>query len=367
MAQQLKCALKTLKMKKIITLTFLLSVAVCFVSASLNAQTKTENTTEKTTKKTERSKSKRNSKKVNAEKANTESKTGKTTTTESSATPGRTAQTENQATVKYEDIVKQIEQQSKPVVQQVNNGEVNWTQQYVEATGQAVIDNQKFTNSAQAKLMAQRGAVVVAQRNLLEIIKGVNVTGETTVENMATTQDYIYSRVDGVIKGAQQIGQSIEKEGFIEVRMRVPMYGEQSLGNAVVEGARQLNSANARVSAQSVVENAADMVDGNKPVVFTIGGQQINPSMFPVVLDENGGVGLDLAKLYSSTNSNIPKYLKATDDIVKLFNNNQSVDFIELMKGEKGTLKVADTNKKKINWAKLARIGATIGKIILMF
>jgi hypothetical protein len=144
------------------------------------------------------------------------------------------------------------------------------------------------------------------------------------------------------------------------------MYGEQSLGNAVVDGARTLNNANARMSAQSVVESAAGVVDGSKPLVFTIGGQQINPSMFPVVLDENGGVGLDLAKLYNSTNSNIPKYLQATDDIVKLFNNNQSVDFIELLKGEKGTLKVADTNKKKINWSKLAQIGATIGKIILM-
>lgn len=353
-------------MKRIISLTFLLSAVICLVTSDLSAQTKTGTTTEKSIRKTEKGKSKRNSKKVNAEKVNSENNSNRNTTTESKPTPGRTAQTDNQSSVKFEEIVKQIEQQAQPVVQNVNNGQVNWTQQYVEATGQAVIDNQKFTNPAQAKLMAQRGAVVVAQRNLLEIIKGVNVTGETTVENMATTQDYIYSRVDGVIKGAQQIGQAIEKDGFIEVRMRVPMYGEQSLGNAVVDGARTLNNANARMSAQSVVESAAGVVDGSKPLVFTIGGQQINPSMFPVVLDENGGVGLDLAKLYNSTNSNIPKYLQATDDIVKLFNNNQSVDFIELLKGEKGTLKVADTNKKKINWSKLAQIGATIGKIILM-
>lgn len=351
-------------MKKIITLSFLLSLSFGLVFSDLNAQTKT--TVDKPTTKTEKGRTKRNSKKVNAEKVNSDGNSGRTTTNENNPSPGRTAQTETQTAVKFEEIVKQIEQQAQPVVQNVNNGQVNWTQQYIEAVGQAVIDNQKFTNPAQAKLMAQRGAVVVAQRNLLEIIKGVNVTGETTVENMATTQDYIYSRVDGVIKGAQQIGQAIEKDGFIEVRMRVPMYGEQSLGNAVVDGARTLNSANARMSAQGVADAATGMVDGSKPVVFTIGGQQINPSMFPVVLDENGGVGLDLAKLYNSTNSNIPKYLQATDDIVKLFNNNQSVDFIELLKGEKGALKVAETNKRKINWAKLGQIGATIGKIILM-
>lgn len=321
-------------------------------------------------KKTDKGRTKRNTKKVNADRVNSTGNVEKQNTTPATTpSPGRSnqAQVQQNNNVKFDDIVKQIEQQAQPVVQNVTNGQVNWTQQYIEATGQAVVDNQKFTNPAQARLMAQRGAVVVAQRNLLEIIKGVNVTGETTVENMATTQDYIYTRVDGVIKGAQQIGQAIEKDGIIEVRMRVPMYGDNSLGNAVVEGAQQLNAANARMSAQTTVETAAGMIDGSKPLVFSIGGQQINPSMFPVVLDENGGVGLDLAKLYSATNSNIPKYLKATDDIVKLFNNNQNVDIIELLMGNNGTLKVADTNKKKINWSRIGQIGATIGKIAMMF
>ena len=121
-------------MKRIISLTFLLSAAICLVTSDLSAQTKTGTTTEKSIRKTEKGKSKRNSKKVNAEKVNSENNSNRNTTTESKPTPGRTAQTDNQSSVKFEEIVKQIEQQAQPVVQNVNNGQVNWTQQYVEAT-----------------------------------------------------------------------------------------------------------------------------------------------------------------------------------------------------------------------------------------
>jgi len=102
--------------------------------------------------------------------------------------------------------VEQVIAQSKPVIQEKPNGSINWTEQYIEAKGASVIDNERFKNAAQAKLMAKRGAIVDAQRNLLEIIKGVNVTSETTVNDMITTRDYIYTRIDGVIKGAQLVG-----------------------------------------------------------------------------------------------------------------------------------------------------------------
>ena len=42
-------------------------------------------------------------------------------------------------------------------------------------SGSSVIDNERFKLLAQAKAMAIRGATVIAQRNLLEIINGVNI------------------------------------------------------------------------------------------------------------------------------------------------------------------------------------------------
>jgi hypothetical protein len=52
--------------------------------------------------------------------------------------------------------------------------------------------------------MAERGAVVDAQRNLLEITEGVRVNGETVVKDYITQSDIIFSRVDGIVKGLKQ-------------------------------------------------------------------------------------------------------------------------------------------------------------------
>jgi hypothetical protein len=284
-------------------------------------------------------------------------------------TPGRSvpaqAQTSAAQNQAAQEIIRQLEEQSKPVVQNVTNGEINWTRQYVEATGQAIIDNERFKNPAQARLMAQRGAVVVAQRNLLEIIKGVHVTGETSVEDMATSYDYIYTRVDGLIKGAEQIGQPVEKDGFVEVRMRVPLEGTKGLAGAVADAARQMNSANARVSAPELAGNVANAIDGSKPLVFNLAGQKISPSMFPMILDEAGNMGLDLSRIYDAANGNLPKYIQAGEDIIKKVTEGNVADVIDLVVGRNGMLQVAPTNKRKINWGKIASVAATVGKFIM--
>jgi hypothetical protein len=94
-------------------------------------------------------------------------------------------------------IKKEVEGKTKEL------GKVDWSSQFIEAKGESVLDPERFKNPAQAKAMATRGAVVVAQRNLLEIVKGVHVQGETTVEDMMTKRDLITTRVEGIVKGAQ--------------------------------------------------------------------------------------------------------------------------------------------------------------------
>lgn len=143
-----------------------------------------------------------------------------------------------------------VEEFSEPVVEQYTNGNVNWSEQFIEAKGTSVIDNERFKIPAQAKAMAIRGAVVIAQRNLLEIINGVKITGETRVQDMIATNDYVYSRVDGLIKGAQQIGEPIEIDGLIEVTMRVPLYASNGLAPIVYSQMPQYagNNKNAAVN-----------------------------------------------------------------------------------------------------------------------
>lgn len=88
-------------------------------------------------------------------------------------------------------------------------GGINWVEGYVRATGNGTSDRK---SAAQARLLAMRAARVDAQRNILEMIKGVKVDSQTTVENFMVTQDIIRTNVSGVVKGARIVKESVEKQ-----------------------------------------------------------------------------------------------------------------------------------------------------------
>jgi hypothetical protein len=116
-------------------------------------------------------------------------------------------------------------------VEKSGSGEINWTSGEVFATGIGVPPAQAV-NAAQARAMAQRAAVVVALRNLLEIVKGVRVDSETVVENFMTTSDVIRTRVDGIVRGARVVKTEYMSDGAVEVLVAMPLRG--ALMDAVV-------------------------------------------------------------------------------------------------------------------------------------
>ena len=91
------------------------------------------------------------------------------------------------------------------VIEPTPTGDIDWSGNVIRATGTGVVDPNNPI-PAQARLMAERAAVVVAQRNLLETVQGVTINSETRVENFMTDYYVIYSRVDGFVKNAQQVG-----------------------------------------------------------------------------------------------------------------------------------------------------------------
>lgn len=264
---------------------------------------------------------------------------------------------------------KDVEAQAQPVVEETANGQINYTEQYIEAKGASVIDNDRFKNPAQARLMAERGAIVVAQRNLLEMVKGVNVIGETTVQDMVTTGDYVYSRVEGVVKGFKAFGPAREVNGTMEVTLRMPLY-DNNKGVTAGFSAEGLNNVRRQAGlseeATNIVQEGADIIAGQKPIAFTIAGQKIDPSMFPVIVDENGKVQLDFSKVYQKTGK-VPKILQSAKDLFDAAGFKKGADVIELVQGKaQGTFTLADPSKKhKINWGKIGEVAGKIGKVLL--
>ena len=115
------------------------------------------------------------------------------------------------------------------------NGNVNWDEGKIVATGIGVAPA-RAVNIAQAKAMARRAAVVDAYRQMAEIIGGVNVNSESTVENFMTTSDVARTKVNATIKGARVIKEGMTPDGAYEVTMVVPMFGVTgSLASAVIE------------------------------------------------------------------------------------------------------------------------------------
>jgi hypothetical protein len=99
---------------------------------------------------------------------------------------------------------------------------INWSQGYISATGQGTAD--PSGNRMRDKISAERVAVVMAQRNLSEIINGVRVDAETSVGKMGVKEYVVKTRVEGLIKGARVVKQGVEWSGdtpMVTVEMRI--------------------------------------------------------------------------------------------------------------------------------------------------
>jgi len=181
------------------------------------------------------------------------------------------------------------------VVEVMPVGEIDWSGNAIRATGTGVLDVNN-PSIAQARLMAERAAVVVAQRNLLETIQGVCVDSETRVENFMTDYDVIYTSVEGIVRDARQIGPARYDSlaGIVEVELEMEIHSPQGLSGALssVLGTQELNTAAMSPATRDFLEQYSALVlDGTQA--------GLQPSMYPKIYDSNGNLLLDTSA-YSS-------------------------------------------------------------------
>lgn len=269
---------------------------------------------------------------------------------------------------------------AKPVVEKAGKGSINWTKQYIEVTGTGIINNERFKIPAQARVAAQRAAVVDAQRNLLEIAKGVEVNSETTVKDLMLESDVVTTRINGIVKGAEQVGKPVEKDGAVTVTMRMPLY-DNGVAEAVYEavpaaqpvpaaevaavpvvnqgGAQMSNAASAPAGANSLAGSDA------KQLAFNVLNGKINPQLFPVVYDDKGNVVLDTKKIFDPSKGQFPQILQAGKQIANAAGFTKATEIIDLVQSADGKLVLANTNRNA-TWKKIGNIAGKIGKFLLM-
>lgn len=246
------------------------------------------------------------------------------------------------------------------VVQKVESGEINWSQQYIEAKGTTIIDTVKFKNKAQAKLMAQRKATVFAQRKLLEIIQGVNVVGKTTARIFMVQNDNIITQVKGIVKGAQLVGVYIVKFDMIEVTIRIPIYSSNGLAHALKNSVRkQVQGPEYKVKTS---EEAT-------PIAFNLKDKNIDPALFIVAYDENDKVILDFSQFYDPKKGKFGKYFKTSEKLLDDLNlKKKDINVIDVVRNQDGKIVLDEKNKVKLEkWINAGKTITKIGKTLMMF
>lgn len=170
------------------------------------------------------------------------------------------------------------------VYQQVPNaGNINWQDQIIRATGIGA-PNPKMPLAAQ-RAGALEAAKRIALRNLLETVKGMSITSETTVRNAMMENDVITTQVSGIVRNFRVVDTRYMSSGDVEVDVEVPMSGV--LTDALLPTWGQPM----QVGQGFPMDPSGYSLPQN--VVFTgliidARGIGARPAMAPKILDENG-------------------------------------------------------------------------------
>lgn len=184
------------------------------------------------------------------------------------------------------------------------NGEsacIDWDRGVVIAEGLGA--PAKFAdNAALRNASAQRAARLGAARNILEMIKGVNLSSETTVQDAMVANDTIRTSIQGHLHGLRPVGQPrYFSDGTIKVRLEARLqrtipdeliFLQQALPES---GLVQANSA--PVELLPVPQNStgapasSSNVDANQVytgVIVDARNTDVQPAMSPKIFDEAG-------------------------------------------------------------------------------
>lgn len=187
---------------------------------------------------------------------------------------------------------------SYAVITQTESGLMNWTEDYLQATGMAVAPPR--ARGAQGRALARRGATLDLQRNLLEALKGVQVDAETRMEDFLA-EDTVMSRVSGVIKGVEVINGEWDGEAYT-VTGRVRMQPIRSSVMEKIPAANKKAPAAPKGSGSGSGSKSAGRFTG---LVIDVRHLPLIPSMSFRVLDESG------REVYSMSFVNHDRYLQS--------------------------------------------------------
>lgn len=168
------------------------------------------------------------------------------------------------------------------------------------------------SEAGQSHYKAKRAAMLIAQRNLLEAVQGVNIVGNTTVSDGLLTKDEIASNVKGFLKGAVVVKEEFNaNEGFARVAMRLNLRGAGSLYellSPIIQDSNNVKIASQRpvykpekksgaVEIKPVVKEGKEVVEEYDGLIILVAGTTFRPALINRILTEKLDVLFDPAKI----------------------------------------------------------------------
>ena len=175
----------------------------------------------------------------------------------------------------------------------VQGGEVDWTNlQMVVAVG--VGSAPEGMAAGRATALARRAALVDAQRVLAEMIHGVQVDSETTVDMLEVQSDIIRTKVSALVRGYQVISEEVGADGLHYIKIGVPLFGNNSLASIVIpevrqqtppEPIREIDTSKAAITFDEMDSLRAENYTG---LVIVASNMNLMPTYSPVIYDMDG-------------------------------------------------------------------------------
>lgn len=167
-------------------------------------------------------------------------------------------------------------------IQKINDdATIDWSKNVVKVTGTGAPPDRG--NAAQKRLMAMRAAKADALRQLLEVIQGVHVNSETVVRDFVTESDVIKTQVEGLVKGAEQVGEPrYMSDGSVEVDYQIKIFGNESIASVIKPEQQPDNTPPTKITAPEAQVSYTS-------VIIDCKGLGVQPAMSPSLLDSDGG------------------------------------------------------------------------------
>ena len=170
-------------------------------------------------------------------------------------------------------------------------GTVDWSKGVIRATGIGVGKATSKNKPGVYRAQAKRAAMMDAQRNLAEIVKGVRVTADSTMRDLELESDLVRTRVDAIISGMVEVSSQYYEDGTYEVVLEMPLFGaKDSLSQAAFIPFKDEPKVSFMQPTDITIINQPTIINANYTglIIDCRGLGGVNPVMSPVIKNDIG-------------------------------------------------------------------------------